>query len=113
MEALVIGAFSKIVQLPGLLPIVIAVAVLIFGAFVLSKKTIIEENTSAGALHSQQVDTLMAQIKMLSDELTMARKQLHEIHEQNMDLMKQVRDSNIRIQELELALGKGRPPGDD
>lgn len=104
METLILGALTKLSAAPGVLPIIVSLAVLIFGAIVLSRKTLIEENTSAGAIHTQQIDTLMAQVKMLSDELTLARKQLHDIHDQNMDLMKQVRDSNIRIQELELAV---------
>jgi hypothetical protein len=104
METLILGAFNKLAESPGILPVIISVAVLLFGAFIFIRKTAIEENTSAGALHSQQIETLMAQVKMLSDELTLARQQLHDIHAQNMDLMKHVRVSNLRIQELELMI---------
>ena len=104
METLILGALTKLSSAPGILPVLVSLGVLIFGAVVMSRKTLIEENTSAGAIHTQQIDNLMAQVKMLSDELTLARKQLHEIHDQNMDLMRQVRDSNFRIQELELKI---------
>jgi chaperonin cofactor prefoldin len=47
---------------------------------------------------------------MLSAELSKARDQLSQIHEQNVKLMHQIRDSNSRIQELEDLLNKKPPP---
>jgi hypothetical protein len=50
----------------------------------------------------------LEQVAFLSEELTKARKQLAEIHEQNIKLMEEVRESNKRIQELERMLEHNR-----
>ena len=71
-----------------------------------AKKTNIEEVTSVGTLQHQQIDGLMGQVRFLSEELTKAREQLTEIHVQNIKLMQQVRESNLRIQELEDLVNK-------
>jgi predicted nucleic acid-binding Zn-ribbon protein len=46
----------------------------------------------------------MAQIELLSDELEKTRQQLTELHNQNIELMKQLREANHRISELEMLL---------
>lgn len=79
----------------------IALAILIFGGVLYVKKTNIEEVTSVGSLQYQQIEALLNQVKFLSEELTKARDQISTIHEQNLRLMHQVRESSLRIQELE------------
>lgn len=107
MEALITLAFETLKSgNVGALPTVVALAVLGFGAYLFLRKTEIEEVTSAGVLHTTQIESLMQQVKLLSEELTLARTQLKEIHDQNIALMQQVRDSNKRIQELEDMLSK-------
>ncbi len=104
MEAIivaVIGLFEK----GSALSAVIALATLIFGGYLYFRKTNIAEVTSVGTLQQQQITSLLAQIEFLSTELAKARTQLAEIHEQNIHLMEQVRESNKRIQELEQMLG--------
>jgi hypothetical protein len=85
---------------------IIAFGVLGIAGYLFIRKTSIEEVTSAGALHTQQIDSLIKQVTLLSEELTLARAQLKEIHDQNVLLMQQVRDSTKRIQELEDLLSR-------
>ena len=85
---------------------IIAIAILIFAGVLYVKKTNIEEVTSVGTLQHQQIDGLMGQVRFLSEELMKAREQLTEIHVQNIKLMQQVRESNLRIQELEDLVNK-------
>lgn len=85
---------------------IMAFGILLIAGYMFLRKTSIEEVTSAGALHTQQIESLMQQVKLLSEELTLARTQLKEIHDQNIALMQQVRDSSKRIQELEDLLSK-------
>lgn len=81
------------------------IAALVFGGYLFFRKTNIAEVTSVGTLQQQQITSLLTQIEFLSTELAKARTQLAEIHEQNIHLMEQVRESNKRIQELEQLLG--------
>jgi uncharacterized coiled-coil protein SlyX len=64
----------------------------------------VEEKTSAGSFQVKQIETLMSQIVMLSDELTKTRTQLSAMHEQNLKLMEELREANHRIGELEKML---------
>lgn len=114
MEPLILAAFSAINGgANSAATIAIAGVILIVGLYLLFRKTEIAEVTSAGALHTQQIQSLMDQVKLLSGELSLARVQLKEIHEQNLMLMQQVRDSSKRIQELEDLLSKKKPLSDD
>lgn len=106
MEEIMLAAFTAIGKTEGPWSIVLSLIVLGVGAFLWIKKTNIQEVTSVGTLQHQQIEGLMQQVQLLSDELSKARKQLAEIHEQNVSLMQQVRDSNKRIQELEDKLSK-------
>lgn len=74
---------------------------LVGGVYFYFKKTKIDEYTSAGTVQHQQIESLMDQVRLLSEELSKARMQLSEIHSQNIKLMVQIRESNLRIQELE------------
>lgn len=83
--------------------------VAIFVAFMLQRKKInIEEKTSISTTQKQQIETLMAQITLLSDELEKTREQLTELHNQNIELMTQLREANRRIGELEALLDKNK-----
>lgn len=107
METLILAAFESLNSgSSGIFTSLLSLAVLGLGGYLFLRKTEIEEVTSAGALHTQQIESLMQQVKLLSEELTMARTQLKEIHEQNIALMQQVRDSALRIQELEDLLSR-------
>ena len=79
----------------------------IFVAFMLQRKKInIEEKTSISTTQQKQIESLMAQITLLSDELEKTREQLSELHNQNIELMTQLREANRRIGELEALLDK-------
>lgn len=68
------------------------------------KKTDVEEKKSESEIQLALVENLMQQIKLLSDELDRTRKQLTDLHLQNLELMRQLRKANRRIGELERAL---------
>ena len=86
------------------------ISVLISGLSVLlafwlnRRKVNIEEKTSISATAAQQVEMLMAQILMLSNELEKTRAQLSDLHAQNIDLMSEIRAANKRIGELEMTI---------
>lgn len=109
MEALISSAIALATSNSGAVSLTLSAIALAAGIILYFKKTKIDEYTSVGTLQHQQIDSLMAQVKLLSDELTKAREQLSEIHEQNMKLMVQVRESNTRIQELEDLLNSKKP----
>lgn len=76
-------------------------------AFYLQKSKInIEKKTSISSAQQRQIDSLMAQITLLSDELEKTREQLSSLHSQNIELMTQLREANRRIGELETLLAK-------
>jgi hypothetical protein len=52
---------------------------------------------------NSRMHQLMDQIKILSAELEDTRKQISELHEQNIELMGQLRVANLRISELEIS----------
>ena len=106
MEGIITAALSGLGGLPSFVAGSISVAILLFGGILFAKKTNIEEVTSVGTLQHQQIDGLMSQVRFLSEELMKAREQLTEIHVQNIKLMQQVRESNLRIQELEDLVNK-------
>ena len=68
------------------------------------RKSDIDEKNATNNAAKQQIEVLIHQLEVLSDELTEARKQLAEIHAQNIKLMEQLRKANIRISELEVLL---------
>lgn len=70
------------------------------------KKNEIEERSLEETSHKHQIEVLMQEINLLSSELTQARAQLAEIHEQNIKLMEQLRKANMRINELEIILAR-------
>ena len=80
----------------------LAILALIVAVYLFIKKSDLEEIISNNAIQTIQVKTLLDQVHFLSDELDKARRQLDEIHQQNIHLMEQLRESNRKIQELEL-----------
>ena len=106
MGEVVTAVLSGVGGLSNIASALIALAILIFGGVLYVKKTNIEEVTSVGSAHHQQIEALLNQVKFLSEELTKARDQISVIHEQNMRLMYQVRESSLKIQELEDVIHK-------
>jgi peptidoglycan hydrolase CwlO-like protein len=104
METIIVTAFNTLNGSSGVLSFLISMSTLIFGGWLYFRKTNIEEVTSVGTLQQKQITSLLEQIQFLAEELTKARTQIAEIHEQNVHLMQQVRESNHRIQELERLL---------
>ena len=103
MDQLMIAALGNSVS-GGFISAAMSIVALISGIIFYFKKTNIEEISSVGTLQHHQIESLLSQVTMLSKELALAREQLSEIHNQNMKLMQQIRDSNLRIQELEYTL---------
>lgn len=104
MEQLLITIFNNMSSSGGV-SFLISLIALILGGWLYFRKTNIDQVTSVGSLQQKQISSLLEQIEFLSTELAKARSQLAEIHEQNIHLMEQIRESNKRIQELEVLLG--------
>lgn len=90
---------------------IVALAILAFAGVLYIKKTNIEEVTSVGSMQHQQIDDLLNQVKFLSEELAKAREQISVIHEQNLRLMQQVRESSLKIHELEDVINRNKENG--
>lgn len=100
MEAIVVEILKGSAG-QGLTGLVISIIALLFGAWLMVKKTKIHEVTSIGDIQQKQITTLLSQIEFLSEELSKTRKEISELHEQNVRLMSQLRVSNERLEELE------------
>lgn len=101
METVIVQALKMTDGTAGIPGLIISLTALLIGGWLFFRKTNIQEVTSIGDLQQKQISSLLTQIEFLSEELSKARQQLAEIHEQNVNLMQQVRDSNHRMQELE------------
>ena len=95
---------STLQHLPTTASLVASFVILILGLWLKIKKSDVEEKKNESDIQIAQVDSLMQQIKLLSDELDRTRKQLTDLHLQNLELMEQLREANKRIGELERAL---------
>ncbi len=93
-------------HLPASLSFIVSLGILILGVWLKIKKTDVEEKKNQSDIQIAQVESLMQQIKLLSDELDRTRKQLSDLHIQNLELMEQLREANKRIDELERALAQ-------
>lgn len=93
-------------HLPASLSFIASLGILILGVWLKIKKTDVEEKKNESDIQIAQVESLMQQIKLLSDELDRTRKQLSDLHLQNLELMEQLREANKRIGELERALAQ-------
>jgi Tfp pilus assembly protein PilO len=115
-----LGSIFK--DLPTLVSVVLSLAALAVTGWLHFRKVNIEDKTSSSSVHERQVKSLIEQIDQLSDDLKEARNQLAEIHNQNVELMKQLRSANHRIAELEVVIQEAKrsnpnafkfdPPGD-
>jgi len=85
--------------------VLVTLSIVVFLMWLKNKKALIEEKKSDREVQSEQVESLMQQLKLLSEELDKTRKQLHELHDQNVILMGQLRSANQRISELEVLIG--------
>lgn len=92
-------------QVNGAVGLIISLFAIVVVAWAGYKKVDVDERTSNSMVHERQIDSLINQIDLLSKELTLARNQLTEIHEQNINLMSHLRLANHRITELEVMLG--------
>lgn len=101
---------DKIATIFGSLPATASVLISILAIgltwFLNYKKVEVEDKNSFNNIQQQQVKSLMDQIELLSRELQQAREQLANIHNQNIQLMEQLRLSNRRISELEQILDR-------
>lgn len=98
----------------GKLPTAISVSISLLAlglAFILNRRKVdIEAQTSISSATNRQVESLMSQILLLSNELERTREQLSLLHEQNIELMGELRAANRRIGELEMLIGINKPP---
>lgn len=93
-------------QFPTSLSLVISVLILAISIWLNIKKISTEDKKSENEIQVAQVESLMHQIKILSEELDKTRKQLSFLHKENIELMDKLREANRRISELELSLTK-------
>lgn len=98
------GVLTK--SLPAAASIVFSLLAIFLAFYLQRRKINIEEKTSITSSQQKQIDSLMQQITLLSDELEKTRDQLSELHNQNVQLMGQLREANKRIGELETLLMK-------
>jgi septal ring factor EnvC (AmiA/AmiB activator) len=95
-------------NLPTTVSVLFSLIALAVTGFLHFRKVNIEDKTSSSSVHERQVKSLIEQIEQLSSDLTEARKQLQEIHNQNIELMKQLRNANHRIAELEIVIQEAK-----
>ena len=82
----------------------ISTLALIIGAYIFIKKSNLENKTSAGTIQERQLNVLYDEVHKLNKELGEARRELNDIHGQNMKLLEEIAMANIRIKELEVTL---------
>lgn len=84
----------------------LVLTILIVGVTLLLKwhKETTEGGKVKNDIHLAQIDILMNQIRLLSEELERTRRQLAELQGQNLQLISQLGESNRQIGELEAAL---------
>lgn len=91
MDRLALTAFENIIgQAPSYLTVILALVMVFVGVYVWIKKLNVSEYTSIGNIQSKQTKLLMDQIEQLSKDLQEARKDLRELFEQNLQLMKRI-----------------------
>lgn len=104
-----LNAGSILDNLPPVLSVVGSVLFLAVGVWLRWRKTHVDERRTESDVHLAQVESLMNQVRMLSEELIQTRVQMNELHTQNLELMGQLREANKRIAELEILLGATPP----
>lgn len=98
--------FTLFAHLPTAISIFMSGIALVLVWWMNHRKVDIEEKTSSSSIHERQMQSLMKQIELLSEELEKTRQQLNDLHQQNIELMTQLREANRRIGELETMLDK-------
>ena len=111
MGEIITAVLAQVGNISSAVAAIIAIAILVFAGVLYVKKTNIDEVTSVGTVQHQQIDALLDQVKFLSEELSKARDQISAIHEQNLRLMQQVRESSLKIQELEDVIHRNTEDG--
>lgn len=99
-------AFQFIKNLPPVASLFLSLLAIGIAFYLQKSKINIEKKTSITNAQQKQIDSLMQQITLLSDELGKTREQLSDLHNQNVELMTQLREANRRIGELETLLAK-------
>lgn len=88
-------------QLHPITSVVLSMILLMLGVWLKLRKTDLDIKKNKNEIQVAQIESMMQHIKLLSDELDRTRKQLTDLHDQNIELMVQLREANKRIQELE------------
>ena len=95
-------------NVPTTISMVLSVFAISMAIYLNGKKIKNESRSTEIDVHEKQVKLLLSQVEILSKDLATARDQLNIIHNQNIELMKQLRDANARIGELEILLSQSR-----
>lgn len=93
-------------QLPPSISLVASVFILTISIWMSIKKVNTQDKKFKNEIQVAQVESLLHQIKLLSEELDKTRNQLSFLHEENIKLMDKLREANKRISELELSLSR-------
>jgi len=93
-------------KLPTSYTLTVTLLAIIATLWIKYKKVVSEEKETDNSIRNVQVESLVQQITLLSSELEKTRTQLKELHDQNLELMTELRNANKRIGELEVALDR-------
>lgn len=97
---------KKFSEFPVSLNLFLSLIVLAVSLWLAVKKTDVLGKKSENEIQVARVESLMQQIRLLSDELDKTRNQLSFFHKENIELMNQLREANKRISDLETAMKK-------
>lgn len=100
--------FSLLTQLPASVSIAFTSVSVAVTGWLYYRRVNIEERTSVSSIQKMQVTSLLEQIEMLSADLMLARHQIRQLHEQNVQLMAELREANQRIAAMEATLDRKR-----
>lgn len=97
MGELMVAAFKMLQGMPAITLVVVIGLLVLFIAYTLRNRQVdVESVTSIGRLQTEQITSMLSQMRSLSEQLNDARKQLAEIHEQNAEL----RDRVLELEDL-------------
>lgn len=99
-----VSAGNVLEHLPSSLSIIGSIVFLGIGVWLKFRHSSVEVRKTDSEVHLAQVESLLNQVKMLSEELNLTRMQMADLHRQNLELMGQLREANKRIAELEVFL---------
>ena len=98
--------FKHLTELPSSVSMALSIISALIAGWMYIKKVNIDEKTSNSSIQKIQITSLLEQIEMLSTDLTLARQQIRQLHEQNVQLMVELREANTRITAMESALDR-------